>query len=382
MNFPFPLFSDHCKLVLFFTRGVSLQTWDQVGMFDREVAIYKELQKRGVDVTFVTYGNDKDLTYAERIPGIHICCNRWGMSMSKYIRLIPWLHWWRLHKASLFKSNQMNGAEIALRVARRFSVPFIARCGYMCSKNAILDHGAGSSVANRSQEVESQVFPGADAVVVTTSEMSSSVIDRFPDCKEKITIIPNYVDTRLFKPNVKSSTGKERLCFVGRLAPEKNLSALLDAIDGIDVDLDIIGEGPLLKQLQEQAGNRKNIRFHGRVAHRKLPAFFQQSTAFVFPSLYEGHPKTPIEAMACGLPVIATDVSGTREIIQHNETGWLCNTDAESLRNGIKAVLSDPALQVRLGSTARRFVVEKYSLDHIVELELNLYQSLFEKKHA
>ncbi|MCI5210273.1 MAG: hypothetical protein D3910_16105, partial [Candidatus Electrothrix sp. ATG2] len=190
------------RLVLFFTKGVSLQTWDQVGMFDREVAIYKELQKRGVDITFVTYGDAKDLDYADRIPGIHICCNRWGLSLPKYLQLIPWLHWWRLQKASLIKSNQTNGAEIGLSISKRFSEPFIARCGYMWSKNAVLDHGENSTVAKRSREIESQVFPGADAVVVTTSEMSSSIIERFPECKEKIIIIPNYVDTKLFKPNL------------------------------------------------------------------------------------------------------------------------------------------------------------------------------------
>jgi hypothetical protein len=59
-------------LVLFFTRGVSLQTWDRVGMFDREVAIYRRLHDRGVQVSFITYGNRLDLNYADRIPGIRI----------------------------------------------------------------------------------------------------------------------------------------------------------------------------------------------------------------------------------------------------------------------------------------------------------------------
>ncbi|MCI5212606.1 MAG: glycosyltransferase family 1 protein, partial [Candidatus Electrothrix sp. ATG2] len=184
------------------------------------------------------------------------------------------------------------------------------------------------------------------------------------------------------KPNLKRESKKDRLCFIGRLAPEKNLSSLLHAVEGLEVNLDIIGEGPLRKDLQEQAAGCDHIRFHGRIAHRQLPGFLQRSTAFVFPSLYEGHPKTPIEAMACGLPVIATDVSGTKEIIQHNKTGWLCDTSTASLRKGIKTVLSDQSLRSRLGSAARKFVKDHFSLNHIVEQELTLYQSLLEKKHA
>ena len=76
------------RLVLFFTRGVSLRTWDQVGMFEREVAIYQRLQEHGVQMAFVTYGDASDLRYAGRIPGIRILCNRWGLSRWRYDALL------------------------------------------------------------------------------------------------------------------------------------------------------------------------------------------------------------------------------------------------------------------------------------------------------
>ena len=77
--------------------------------------------------------------------------------------------------------------------------------------------------------------------------------------------------------------------------------------------------------------------------------------------------------MACGLPVIGTDVPGIRELIRHGETGYLCGTSPQELREAIKTVLGDRKLQERLGRSARAFVVEHFALEKIVPLELALY---------
>ena len=366
-------------LVLFFTRGVSLEIWDKVGMFAREVSLYKRLQKHGVDITFVTYGKTNDLRYADRLPGINICCNRLGLPARLYEKLIPWLHRKTLRRSDLFKTNQTNGADIALRCAQYYTKPLIARCGYMWSKNLILEHGRDSDSVNNSLSIEELVFTTAQHIVVTTSEIKQNVLDRFPSVgDDHVTVIPNYVDTDVFQPKDKRTEHRHRLCYVGRLSPEKNLDTLLHAITEMDIDLEIIGDGPMRKSLEAQAACNAGIHFYGHVPNEQLPDFFHRSTAFVFPSLYEGHPKTPIEAMACGLPIIATDVSGINEVVSHNQTGWLCGTDPESLREGIMTVLASRYLRERLGRQARQFVVEHFSLDRIVELELGIYHSVLQ----
>jgi glycosyltransferase involved in cell wall biosynthesis len=83
--------------------------------------------------------------------------------------------------------------------------------------------------------------------------------------------------------------------------------------------------------------------------------------------------------MACGLPVIACDVSGVREVVVHNETGWLCQTDPDSIREGIETLLGNPELRMRLGSAARSFSVENFSLDRVVKREIQLYEELTNK---
>src|SRR5918997_1955963 len=101
-------------LILFFTRGVSLRNWDKWGMFDREVALYQRLQERGVQVSFVTYGDSRDLKYTQRLPGINILCNQWKLPYSVYERLLPLLYAPRLQRCDIVKTIQTPGSEVAL----------------------------------------------------------------------------------------------------------------------------------------------------------------------------------------------------------------------------------------------------------------------------
>ncbi len=351
-------------------------------MFEREVSLYRRLQENGIEVSFITYGNAEDRQYADRIPGIDICCNRWGFSYKWYRKLIPLLHWRTLRRADLLKTNQTRGASVAIEAGRVWKKPVIARCGYMWSEFVSLEQGPNSPAARKTLQIESNVFNRADRLVVTTTAMEANLIERFPKLKSRISIIPNYVDEENFQPQVRRRALPPRLCFIGRLCAQKNVPALIEAVHTLDVELDIIGKGPLQDQLTRQAAGNDCIRFLGRIAHEELHACFRNSTVFVLCSLYEGHPKTLIEAMTYGLPVVGTDVSGIREVIQHGENGWLCQTDAQSLRAGIMRVLSDHKLQDKLAANARRFALKTYSLQRVVETELALYQELIAERRG
>ncbi len=374
--------SQPINLVLFFTRGVSLRTWYDVGMFDREVALYRRLQEQGIHISFITYGDSSDLEFSNLVPGIKICCNRWGLKRHWYDRLVTLLHWRSLKKSHILKTNQMSGADIALLAAQRYKKPLIARCGYMWSKNTILECGAHSPEAIYSLQVEDRVCNYADRIVVTSNDMVNRIQKRFPQVIDKTIIIPNYVDTGLFSPTDQSSGQPFRLCFVGRLSPEKNIESMIQAVDGLDVELDIIGQGPLRESLELLAQNNKRIRFLGRIENNQLPDYLRKASAFILPSHYEGHPKTLIEAMACKLPVIGTDVSGINEIINHGENGLLCQTDPQSIRSTIQKLESDRDLQLRLAERARQFALEHYALDKIVEKERELYHEVLDLKDS
>ncbi len=363
------------RLCLFFTLDASLGTWETGGMLEREVALYRRLHARGVEVDFITYGGYADGAYADRLSGIRVHGNRWRLPRPLYSRLIGPLHGTALRAATVIKSNQVRGGDVALAAARRFGKPFVARCGYLPAEFAAEAFGHGSRQENKARGLERHVFTGADRVVVTTEEMRDRVIADHRVDGARVRVIPNYVDTDAFQPGTPGDP--RRVCFVGRLVEQKNLFALLEAARGLGVELTMAGDGHLRAGLADKA-RRTGVAatFLGTVPHGRLPALLNESAIFVLPSRYEGHPKTLLEAMACGRAVIGTDVPGTREIISDGVNGLLCRPEPGALREAMATLLRDPALRARLGAEARRTAERDFALDAVVEKEQALLAEL------
>lgn len=367
-------------LVLFFTRGVSLRTWAFTGMLDRETAIYQRFIEKGAEVSFVTYGDSSDLCYADRLGKIRILCNVFSETLERYEEKLMELHGEALASASMIKTNQTNGAIAALRVARLLGVPLMARCGYLWSANAAREHGINSEQAKEARRTEQEVFSAADAVVVTTSLMKSDIIDRLPEVAGKIYVIPNYVDTKLFRP-ISTPIIHDCILFVGRIAPEKNIDLLLEVLSSLPARLRIIGEGRLRPTLQDRFCHlHDRVTWEGTVPHTELPLYINEATAFVLPSSYEGHPKALLEAMACESAVVGGDSPGIREIIRHGDNGLLSELKPFSLRETIRRLMRDSELRRHLGVRARRYVVDKYSLEKITRKEWELVCMLLKRE--
>ena len=363
------------NIALFFTEAVSLETWDEVGMLDREIALYERLRAEGVNFSFVTYGTRADLRFAERFSGIRILCNTWRLPVRQYARLIPWLHRRTLAKADVIKTNQMAGADVALRVARKLDKPLVARCGYMWSE--FVRRTGDEARAAEVGRLETQIFSEAARIVVTTPEMAADVATRVPVARDRIVVIPNYVDCDRFRPDEAECEAVD-LVFVGRLSPQKNLENLLEAVRRLDsVSINIIGTGALESSLRARFGDLNGrTRWLGNVRNRQLPRLLNRAKVFVLPSHYEGHPKVLIEAMACGKPVIGADSPGIRSLIEHGRTGYLCGTDVDSIQETVARLLGDRALRAKLGSAARRYALEQVDLDVTVQRELDLLRQL------
>jgi glycosyltransferase involved in cell wall biosynthesis len=362
------------NLVLFFTRDISLRMWSENGSLEREIALYLHLQEKGVQVSFITYGDKTDLQYRDRLHGIQIFCNRWGLPPHQYERLIPLLHAPALARASLIKSHQTNGADVALRTARIWRKPMVARCGYMWSD--LMRAGGRETDAKHARVVEQFVFTNSRHVIVTTPNMREYIEREYELPPAKISVIPNFVLTNIFSPS-KTISEPNRVCFVGRLSEQKNLFSLIEACAGLDVDLYFVGGGNLRDSLKEKARQLGvRLTLHGNVNHTQLPDVIRMSAVFALVSPHEGHPKAILEAMSCGVAVLGADSPGIREQISHGETGWLCGTDSKSIRNGIQHLLANPSLREMLGRNARRFIQENYSIDNIVEMEYSLIKEV------
>ncbi len=364
-------------IVLFFTRGVTLKAWDETGVLEREIEIYRRLQSQGVKVSIVTYGDTGDLNYSKALQGIQVLPNRMGFPSRIYEILIPFLHRKQLSKADVYKTNQTNGAVIALRAARIYRKPLVARSGYIWSRFVAKQKGEESPDVVGIRHQEKTVFTEADRIVVTAEHMKQYLMEQYDLDEKKISIIPNYVLTDTFAPDPGISYKPGVISFVGRLQAQKNLFALFEAVDGLDVNLNIIGDGPLLEALQSTASEKGvEVNFRGICDHENLPIYLNASQIFVLPSLYEGHPKVLLEAMSCGRPVVASEIPSTRNLIRHRDTGYLCGTTSQEIRAAIQDVLSEAEAAEQIGRNARKFVVENFSLDAVLQKEFTMLQDV------
>ena len=363
------------KIALFFTNNMSLKEWDDLGIFDREVSLYERQIELGLTVKFITYGNSFDITYQDRLPEIELLCNKWNFPNYLYKKSLPYLHRRALKLCDLIKTNQMEGSDIALRSAIKWGKPLIARMGYFWSEFSE-NQKRSRRYVKKVLNIEERVFQFSHRIVVTTNRMKKSIADRFPEYETKIVVIPNYVETKLFSPAFDDKKQFD-VIFVGRLTYQKNVSALLTALTELDVKSLIVGNGELRDELQTQYGDANGkIRWEGNVSNSGLPSLMNRSRLFVLPSHYEGHPKSLIEAMSCGMPVIGADSPGIREIIHHGVNGFLCGTDSESIRRFIQELLDNRGLSKSLGKNARQYVLDHFSLDRVLKMEYRLYREV------
>jgi len=157
---------------------------------------------------------------------------------------------------------------------------------------------------------------------------------------------------------------------VGRLTQEKNLFSLLEALRGVSYSLSIVGSGEQREELEQFASeNKVNVIFLGNVPNHEIPTILNKHDLFVLPSLWEGMPKTLLEAMSCGLPVIGTTINGIREVIEHGRNGILCDTDSGSIRKAIISLMKREELKKRVGINARKTIEERFSLDNLVDVD-------------
>jgi glycosyltransferase involved in cell wall biosynthesis len=362
-------------LTLFFTRGNSLGTWHSAGTLEREILLYKALQQRGMHISFVTYGTSDEMQFFPNLSGIEVLYNRWNLAPPVYELLLPWLHAQTLKRADLFKTNQMKGAHVALIAGRLWKKPVVVRMGYLWSKN-LSKTGLSVGKARLARYYEDIVIKRSKGVIVTTQAIKGEIASRISKAKNKIHIVPNYVETNTFYP-YPNRLPANKIVFVGRLSEEKNLLSLIEAIRAENITLEIIGSGPQEPELRAfvlRTGAK--VIFKGPLPNEMLPGELNQAKIFLLPSLYEGHPKALLEAMSCGLAVIGADVEGIRNVISHGETGWLCQPNAESIRAAIQHLLSHPDLCQELGRNARKFILDHFSLDQIADQEFSIYQHI------
>ena len=212
------------------------------------------------------------------------------------------------------------------------------------------------------------------SAVIGLSSAAARFVRRFGATEAKTRIIPNSVDTTLFRPDqpniLKKKWGIEGpvVLFVGRLTKQKRVDILLRAVREIVSDvpntsLALVGSGPdesALRALQAQLGLDR-IFFLGRTSWEQMRYIYPGCKVLVLPSVYEPFGNVVLEAMASGVPVVGSNIGGMADIIREGETGYrITPGDVQQLSTSLGRLLTDDGLRSRMAEAARKVAVERY----------------------
>jgi glycosyltransferase involved in cell wall biosynthesis len=232
----------------------------------------------------------------------------------------------------------------------------------------------------------------ASAIAVQNSDMLTKFFSHSL-YKRKAVLLSPGVDTKVFHPNVKPvlklraglGINKDEIVIacVAELVPVKGHPYLLQAIADLpNAHLFLAGrpsDATYTQQLNQQVQDLKisdRVHFLGNVDD--IPALLAESDIFVLPTIRkgEGCPIALMEAMACAKACVATDVPGSRDLIQDQKTGLLAfPDDHKSLSNALKTLMADPTLRMQLGQAAHQSILSSYTIDH----EVKKYEALYQK---
>lgn len=243
---------------------------------------------------------------------------------------------------------------------------------------------------------ESMLSHVSSRIITVSQALKDDLVKNYNIKPEKITPIYNGIDLNRFthlpsRSQVRKQYGIGSAAVVigtvARMAPQKGLNYLIEAIPMIsrpdggthpETTFIIAGDGPLrpeLERLAEVKGLRDKVRFPGYI--HDIAEILACFDIFVIPSIAEGLSITTIEAMAAGLPVVASRVGGLAELVSDGVTGLLVEPrDPAALAQAIKTLVNDRENAVQLGLNGKNFAGERFSLDNMVRQTLQVYQTI------
>lgn len=275
-----------------------------------------------------------------------------------------------------------------MKLAKRWKVPLvISALGTIERKTAY----EGSYTSK--QIIEAMNF--ADKILSVSEDLKLHITNLGIN-EEKVHVVPNGVDTVKFKPAGKAHArdllnlpqDKNIVLFVGALRKIKGVDYLIEAAKDFvntNTDLFMVGrDDGLRKSLEKRAQELKiadHVRFTGPVDHEKIPLWISASDILVLPSLSEGRPNVVLEALACEVPVVATNVGGIPELMIDGETGYLVpSKNPIEISRKINKLLENKSQRENMGKLGRKSIIQRgLTWESHAKKTVNIYSELLEK---
>jgi N-acetyl-alpha-D-glucosaminyl L-malate synthase BshA len=363
-------------------------TYGGSGVMATELGI--ALAERGHEVHLFSYA------WPSRLPACHPGLRFHGVTVSEYplFRYPPY----DLALASKLREVMEQRELDVLHV--HYAVPH-ALCAWMAremlpgSRTRIVTtlHGTDATILGRDPSYRDVIRFGlrrSDAVVCVSRWLEQQTHEVF-DFGGPVTVIPNFVDQRRFRPRTDERMRRELgggraplLLHTSNYRPLKRATDTVDVLarlENRDALLVLVGDGPdlpLLRERAERAGVAARLRLLGEVPDAETAT--AACDVALLPSASESFGLAALEAMACGLPVVASRVGGLPEVVAHGETGFLEPVgDTAAMAADVQRLLDDAALRRDQGAAALRRTGEAFSLQRCVALHEELYESLLPK---
>ena len=236
------------------------------------------------------------------------------------------------------------------------------------------------------KKVRSFSIKKTDIVVTPSQHLKNFILNL--GFKNKIEIINNGVlipeeNTNIF------TNDQINITIVSRLVSHKNIEKIIKAISDLNsplINLNIIGDGPELNQLQKislESNNKDNIIFHGKLNRDEINHIFLNSDIYIQASNYEGLPHSLLEAMSYGIPVLCTPVGECKEILGNEDRGYILDlpVSKNNIKSKISEIIGEKNIANKKGERGKDFINEKYNLTNSFNLYKNLFTRLLEEEY-
>jgi len=219
------------------------------------------------------------------------------------------------------------------------------------------------------------------ATVANSKGLKELALETNP--KQEIGVIYNGINLSDFAPNPEKRPSDKIIITTGasRVTARKGINYLLEAIKTLiskypEVYLKVMGDGNEKENLEKMAkelGLEKNVEFIGRIPREETFPYYQEASIFVLPSLNEGMSNAMLEALASGLPLVATDTGGTRELLKEGVNGFIIKMkDSRDIAEKLETLIRDKELRIKMGNESRK-KAEKMSWERVADQYRKIY---------